>query len=137
MRNVTELAIQADAEGGAVGQAGQRIVVRQEADLLFGPAPFAQVAERHHLVRPAFVLDRLAHDLDRHRFAVGAEQHALAGLFQQQRHADRGGGGVEHGIDAGAHQRVGGAPGHLLEALVDRDHAAAIAHGQSLEGDVG
>ncbi len=60
------LALEPRVEARAVGEAGERVVVGEIVDLALGPAPGAQVAHRHGVVRQPPVLGDRAHDhLDR------------------------------------------------------------------------
>jgi hypothetical protein len=119
-------------EQGAVGQAGQAVVVRHVLQQFLRLAPLADVA-RHaqHDGRLAGTLEQLPVDLDRHRHQVAPHQFQF-GQLRRARLAD-GGGVVVEPVRLGAQQRLraqaqpaGRLPQHLVARVAQHAAGAVV-----------
>ena len=124
---VADVVVHLAVEGGAVEQAGERIVPGEVRDLALLGAAFRQVAHGGDL---SAVLQWLRHDLDGQSRAVVAQQLALVRLARH-RVKDEGRLGEEAGQGAAL---VLVQPRHLAEARVAIHDLAPVMHHEPLEG---
>ena len=78
-----EFGLQLLVEAGAVRQFGQRIVMGEEMDILFGLLALADIADGKHLVRPAGIDDAALDQLHRDDAAVGGDSATSHGLARR------------------------------------------------------
>ena len=121
---------QAVMQHGPVRQAGQRVVVRQEADLLLGRQARADVAQRRHPGGAAGIGDRPGPHLHRQVGAIPGGDGGLAGI----RPRGQRDGEVRYPPPPHVLQRQ---PGHRAERGVGVQHGAVPVDQQALERAVG
>jgi hypothetical protein len=124
-------------EAAAVGDAGERVVVGEEADVLLGLLARLQVADGDGAVQLAGKIEGTQDQLDRHLGAVGAAQFAFDRLVrpldQLQPRAFLG----EEFFQGLADHAVGRRADQPRETLVHGDDGLAIADEEPLDRGVG
>ena len=124
-------------EASAIGEAGQRIAVREPRHLGFGTQSIALVADRDDDVRALAHHDRARDDADRDQrvgpLISGAQVDVdLAVVREIGQRFDR-----QQRFDARADAVRPGAGQHPFETAIDPDDARALAHGETFDCELG
>ena len=132
---MTDLVFELAREAHPVGEAGQRVVVGEETDVLFGLLPCRQIADGDSLVRLAGEIHLAKDHLGRYdterRLQVGLQRHV--GTLDQHRAHRRA---EELGKLPAAHRGLRQID-HGKEALVGGDDLAIAHHQQTLHRRIG
>ena len=117
---------------GAVGQAGQQIMLGQKIHALLGLHAGRQIAQRNDAVVIALARHVLGFGLYRYLLAVFVDQHGFIAVLAPAAHvlqrtqAQLGRGVIQNGRAAQLFQRIAGEPGQRVIAV--NDDAVAVQH---------
>jgi len=132
--------VEAEAEEHPVGQAGQRIMMREIADARFGFAPLAEVAHGKEDLLAGLGRNHPLEDFGRYQFTAGGDEIKLErhGAIGRQRLAGGLAGDRARKLaEVAATDPVGRHADQVAEALVCIDDHAIAADDDSLEGRIG
>ncbi len=134
---VRDFLIDTGVEVTAVGERGQRVVMREVVDMLLGLLARLQVAHRDDMVRPSGENDRPQQQLDRRHRAVAMTQARFDRLVRSGEQLGPCDLVRKATFKPGADQAGGGQAGEKRKTGVDGDDRLAIANQQSFHRGVG
>ena len=134
-----DLLVELLVEAAAIGKPGERVMMREKADMLFGLLARPQVADRDGAVRLAGKIERTQDELDRRRRAVGMVQLAFDRLVRPLEAVS--GACASSGKNCSNDSRrpccPPSSPTETRKAVVDGDDGLAVANQQAFDGGIG